>query len=161
MAQDFLELLDKKASLHQKGWIWQRILLFLLFLFIIAGGIGVFGDGLASQQTAGEQSAGWWITYGCLARQDAPMKLEMHWNTSHSGVSVIRIPNHYLQHFQVESVTPEPVAVNTYHNQVHYSFSGSGAQTVLFYLRPAQAGRLRSRLHINDYTFELQHFIYP
>ena len=153
--------MEDKIDLHRTGWRVQSILRTIIFLFILAAALGVFGDGILGRQILGEKNSNVWLEYDRFGRKDAPGKLELHLAGSEDSPAQLIIPSSYLKNFHIEAITPTPTAIATRNNQVAYSFDATGALTVVFRMKPDAIGKVQGSILVNNQTFNLNHFIYP
>ena len=157
---EFLQLEDK-IDLHRKGWRVQSVFLTVIFLFILAAGLGLFGDGILGQKILGEKNSGLWLEYDRFGRNQAPGKMEVHVMGSGNSPVQLIIPSSYLKNFHIEAITPAPNAIATHHDQVAYTFNAEGPFTVVFRMKPDAIGKVQGSILVNNKNFVLNHFIYP
>ena len=150
--------IDESIPLHEKGWIVQRIGWVIIIAIVIAGILGIFGEGPMSEQrpVSGNIKA----TYERFFRFEAEMKIVVESNSDH--ISQISFPQQYLKNFKIVRFVPEPVNNITAPGEVIYNFLPAQNRVVSVYLTPTSKGRIKGNMKVNGMnTFSLHHFIYP
>ena len=149
--------LQEDLHLHEKGWIIQRIGWAVLFAVIIAGIIGVFGNG--------------WVSYEKIAAKNITIKYDrfLRYRTetsyqlqSSEHVRTISFPEEFLKNFEVVRFIPEPVENSSSQNNIKYSFNPGDNRIITIYLTPQEYGTVGGQIAVNNNTkLNLAHFIYP
>jgi hypothetical protein len=151
--------IEEDIPLHEKGWRFQRIGWALIFAFILAAAVGVFGDGIASRRTLIDNGVR--LEYDRFYRHEARMEMKIHYD-NYSTVPVhVSIANSYLQKFKIESILPEPSSSRVEGDRMHYFFEGSGPMDITFYATPRTFGSIKGLIGIGDKDYPISHFIYP
>ena len=150
--------IDEAIQLHEKGWIIQRIGWVCIIGIMIAGILGLFGEGPLSKKNpvSGNIKA----TYERFFRYEAEMKIVMESSSDH--ISNISFPQHYLKNFKLIRFVPEPEQNITTANVVIYRFMPSLNRVVTIYLTPKNRGTIQGDMKVNGINnFSLHHYIYP
>ncbi len=150
--------LDDELDLHQKGWIVQRIGWICMMLLIAAASLGAFGSGWLSQESYSKQSQS--VCYEKFARLESPMILQFNC-TAINGTTTIRVPQSYMQGFEIKQITPTPSGQKAVDGSIEYTFDSVDRITVRFHLEPQVVGSRIARVKVNEVDFGLRHFIYP
>jgi hypothetical protein len=150
--------IDEAIHLHERGWIIQRVGWVCIIGIMVAGILGVFGEGPFSNMKAASGNIK--ATYERFFRYEAEMKINVESSSDH--ISNISFPQHYLKYFKVIRFVPEPEQNITSPTDVIYRFMPSQNRVVTIYLTPKQRGTIEGEMKINGTDrFLLHHFIYP
>jgi hypothetical protein len=150
--------IEESISLHEKGWIIQRVGWVVVIAIVIAGILGVFGEGPLSKEepVSGNIKA----KYERFFRFEAEMKIVVESSADH--ISQISFPQHYLKNFKILRFVPEPDNNITAAGEVIYNFLPAQNRIVSVYLTPTNHGQIDGDMKVNGVnTFSLHHFIYP
>jgi hypothetical protein len=150
--------IEEELQLHEKGWVIQRIGWFLIIAAMLAGALGVFGEGILSKQrpSAGNIQA----EYEHFLRFESETKLAIQSADEH--ISTISLPQKYLKDFRVIRFVPEPVNSNTTIDDIKYNFPPAENHIVSIYLMPKTTGSINGLMKVNTSNqIPLHHFIYP
>jgi hypothetical protein len=149
--------LDERLDLHEKGWVIQRVGWVIIFAIMLAGLLGLFGEGLFSQKTV--SNGGTKVEYERFFRYETEMKIKFE---SGTHIRTISFPQEYLKDFRIVRFEPEPFSNNTSHNEVIYNFLPEQNLIVSIYLIPKSYGFISGTWKVNGTSnFNLNHFIYP
>ena len=150
--------IDESLPLHEKGWVVQRVGWVIIIAIIIAGILGLFGEGVLSKKkpVSGNITA----TYESFYRYDAEMKIVIESSSDH--ISQISFPQQYLKNFEILRFIPEPDNNVTSAGEVIYNYLPAQNRVVSIYLTPTNKGSIKGDMKVNGMnTFSLHHFIYP
>jgi hypothetical protein len=150
--------IDESLPLHEKGWVIQRVGWVIIISTVIAGILGLFGEGPLSKQSpvSGNIKA----TYERYFRFEAEMKIIVESASDH--VSQISLPQAYLKNFKLLRFVPEPHHNTTAAGEVIYEFLPGQNRIVAIYLTPTNHGQIDGDMKVNGTNvFSLHHFIYP
>lgn len=150
--------LNEDIRLHQKGWMVQPIGKVLILSFMIAGLLGMFGDGWLSQQNILQGRTQ--LQYERYFRQDAEMKMQVS-QAGVTGRSAISFPLAYINQLQVTQVIPEPEQTFIRDGQMWYVFQAEQNLVVTFLIRPKTRGGLPGSVYVNEENIPVHHFIFP
>jgi hypothetical protein len=151
--------IEEELDLHEKGWRLQRFGWGFIYLIVLLGAIGLFGDGLLSKKTITTNEIS--VEYDRFYRHEAHMELKIDIPSNQPEGFFISFPNGYLKNFRIESVFPEATAVKISGDRVNYLFAGEGHSSLVFYLVPQAMGNISGVVQINQTEFSISHFIYP
>lgn len=149
--------IDEKIELHKKGWKVQKIGWAFIFLIMLLGLLGFYGEGIMSEKvlTAGEIH----VEYDQLYRYEKEMKVLI---TADAGnIQTVTIPQQYIQQFKISSIVPQPQASHMEGDEIIYQFSGSGNKVISVYMIPEVYGNVKGNIKVNNQTFSIHHFIFP
>jgi hypothetical protein len=147
--------------------IWshaQTILQALIGLIVVAGLIGVFGQGWLSKVTRTFPTLPLSVTYERLLRANAPTEMKVAVTEPLPSETLrIDIGADLLDHASIGSTQPRAEAVDATPNGVTYTFRlGPERQgTVIFKLAPRRVGRVEAELSSRGEQLSLPLFIYP
>lgn len=151
--------IDEHIHLHKRSWKVQRIGWILIYTFIAAAALGLFGDGWLSKRKIINDAAT--VEYDRFFRQEAYMQFKVNITASDNTGAIVSFPNEYLKHFKIASITPEPKENNISGKQVNYYFPGAAPMNIVFYLSPQTTGNVEGNVAVNNNRFTISHFIYP
>ena len=150
--------IDEDLKLHERGWVVQRVGWLFILAVMLAGILGLFGEGFLSRKTA---TAGNIQTeYEQYFRYEAEMAIKIKSQNEH--ISTISLPQDYLKDFRIIRFIPEPLHNSTIGTDVVYNFQPASNQTVTVYLIPKTNGSLDGVMKVNgSNSIPLHHYIYP
>ena len=150
--------IDEQIKLHEKGWVIQRVGWVLILLVMVAGLLGLFGEGVLSKQTAAAGNIK--AEYERFMRYEAEMKVLLEAPNEH--IATISLPQEYLKSFRNVRFEPEPLSNNSTANEIIYHFQPASNHIVTLYLTPKGRGSLDGTMKVNgSNAIPLHHFIYP
>lgn len=150
--------LDERPALHQKGWKIQPIGKALVLLIMLAGLLGLFGNGWLSKQWLLQGRTQ--IKFERFYRRNSDMKLEVA-AAGVAGRSAISFPLGYIKNFEVVKIVPEPERSFVRDGQLWYVFEAEQNLQADFYLRASKAGSIAGSVFVNEENIPIHHFIYP
>jgi hypothetical protein len=149
--------IDEVLPLQEKGWVWQRIGWGLILAIMLAGGLGLFGEGLLSEKTATAGNSE--VQYEQFFRYEVEMKVLVQ---SKDHISSISFPGQYLKNFRIVRFVPEPANNNSTNGTVKYNFLPSENNIVSIYMVTKGYGSIGGTMKVNEKdNFQLNHFIFP
>jgi hypothetical protein len=143
--------IDEDIAFQQKEWIFQRIGLAALFLFVIAALMGLTGmGGPLSRGKAGDSNGPLQVEYERFVRRGSFSKVTLHVRGA-TGAIRFWVSAPYLEHVQVDSVVPAPdlESVET-HRHIYVIRAGSPDVTVTVNVKHEEAGRLTAEVGFVD-----------
>ncbi len=148
--------IDEGVSLHQKGWLVQRIGWVIIFTIPLLGAFGMYGEGWISnrQKEKGSVKA----EYERFYRYEKEMQIRV---TSAGHMPQISLPQDYLKHFRVVRIIPEPEQRLAENGNIVYRFGGTDNRSVSIYVIAQTYGNLRGTMAVNNQEFSIHHFIFP
>lgn len=148
---------EDDTALHKKGWVVQRIGWVLMFVFLIAALLGLFGEGPLSAKTI--EAGSITVKYQRFCRYEHGMQLKLL--SAGEGITVVALPQQYLKKFKVDKIVPSPSSEVASPGYINYMFAGQQNDNVSFYLLPSERGGAGGVIKVNNQTVALQHYIYP
>src|SRR5688572_9383319 len=91
--------IDEHLAMQKKGWVLQRVGILCIFAFILSAGVGLYGDGLVSNQNKTEAQSS--IEYERFFRYEAKMDFKV--KATNPKNTTISFPASYLNHFEISS----------------------------------------------------------
>lgn len=150
--------LNERLDLHRKGWQVQPFGKALIVAFMIAGLLGLFGNGWLSKQNIRQGRAQ--VSYERFFRRDGKMELEVSM-TGVSGRSAISFPLAYLKDIEITQVMPQPERSFIREGQVWYVYEADQNLQARFSLRPQTRGSIYGSVYVNEENIPIHHFIFP
>ena len=149
--------IDEHLVLQERGWALQRFGWLFIIGVMIAGGLGLFGEGVLSSRTLKDGNSS--IAYERFLRYETEMKIVVQ---SKDHIASISFPEQYLKKFRIVRIVPEAVNNNTIHNSVKYNFLPAENHLITVYLVPKDYGTIAGVMKINEKeNFAVNQFIYP
>lgn len=149
--------INEELEMHEKGWIIQRVGWVVLISIMVAGALGLFGDGWASQQKPTQDNTT--VEYERFYRYETEMEVRIQ---SAEHIASIALPQEYIKNFRRMRFEPEPENNTTIGGEVVYNFLPASNRILTIYLVPKNQGSISGTLKVNGRTsFTLHHFIYP
>jgi hypothetical protein len=149
--------LKDEIDLHRKGWIVQRIGWALMFAFLVAAILGLFGEGPLSKKKI--QAGNINVEYERFCRYEHGMEIRLQ--SDAENISTVSIPQTYLKSFRVGIIVPEPAKQIAATGSVQYQFEGPQNNIVSFYLNPIDRKTVEGIFHVNNHPFTIKQTIYP
>jgi hypothetical protein len=149
--------IDEHLPLQESGWVVQRFGWIFIVSVMVAGGLGLFGEGILSKRkvTAGSSKA----EYEHYFRYETEMKMLVQ---SPKHIGSISLSQEYLKKFRIVRFVPEPVDNNTLNNEVRYNFLPAENHIVSIYMISKDYGSISGTMKVNETDkINLHHFIYP
>ena len=149
--------IDEELLWHEKGWDIQRVGQIMVVLVILAGALGIFGEGLFSKTNTRNGTVN--VEYERFFRYQTEMKILVK---SKEHISTISFPQTYLKKFKLIRFMPEPESNSTTAREIVYSFLPEENHIVSIYLETENYGNISGLVKINGKdSIPLQHYIYP
>lgn len=159
--------IDEDMQFQRMSWAFQRVGWVAMLLVIIAGLLGIFGgDGALNAASLGGEGSLLHVTYGPFARVISPMDLHVRMRGG-NGVDEMRIwiSREYLDEMEIQTLEPEPEAVEVTTDRLIYTFrlGDSDVQAeITFMMEPQRVGSLAGRIGIEGgESYEFMQFIFP
>jgi hypothetical protein len=149
--------IDDEISLHRKGWVIQRIGWILMFAFLIAAILGLFGEGPLSSKKI--QAGNISVEYERFCRYEHGMEIRLQ--SAGENISKVSIPQTYLKSFRLGTIVPEPEKQIATAGSIQYQFEGSQNNIVSFYLSPIERKTVEGMFQVNDHPVTIKQTIYP
>lgn len=159
-----IERVVRKASAFQhREWVAQRIGWALLALVLIAGVLGLFGDGPLAHRSLENEAAV--LEYDRFIRNEADARWRVEIKDVAPGESVrIAIDAAFASHYEFRSIQPTPLSASIDGGRWVYQFDAGDARgtSVLFIVQAEQVGTHAGTIRVNDAPpFMVSQFAYP
>jgi hypothetical protein len=149
--------LKEEQDLHEKGWVIQRVGWVIMFAIVLAGALGLFGEGLISKQKSSNEAVS--VEFERFFRYEAEMDIRIQ---SSEHIASVTLPQQYIKNFRTLRFEPEPENTTTINDGVVYNFLPGNNRILTIYLDPKSYGTISGTLKVNGTSnFNLNHFIYP
>ena len=163
--------IDLDDSKHQRiqhwEWIAERVGWVLIASILVAGGLGLIGPGIFSHRQAMSSDGRLRIEYHRIQRNEAPCELLIQFERPSADQDAIRlaISRAFTDATTIESLVPEPDAVEMQADRLVYTFLISGpardGKVVLRY-QNHRIGSLRYDMALDaGANLSLSHFVCP
>jgi hypothetical protein len=149
--------LNEHLEMQQSGWNFQRVGLYCILIIVLTAAMGLYGNGVISRKMHTEGSA--WVELDQFFRQNAKMQLRV--GTESAKKVIISFSMHYLNHFEIDAIVPEPKESYFENDEIRYTFNGDDSITITFYLVPQDVGNIKGSLRVNENLFTINHLIFP
>lgn len=161
---DGLEV-EQDLEFQRRSWAVQRIGWIVMLVIVVAGLVGVFGNGPLSLIAVSHPGSVQRVEYQRFVRVSSPTTLRFSAVPSHNGVVQLRLSQSYLGKVYLERITPEPAKVVAATDQLLLSFDTMEANqpiTIVMHLKPQGMGLLRGQTRIgNEDPLSLTQLVYP
>lgn len=161
-----LEIYQDLAFEERAAW-WQRAGWLVLTLVLLAGLLGLFGDGPLSRAGAGAPDGPLRVEYDRFGRLlgETELRVQLGAGTARDGTVRLWLERDYLDRMRPRRIAPEPEGVEAGPDRLIYTFrvadAGAPAQ-IIFTLEPAALGAGGAHLGLVDGpTVRLDQLIYP
>lgn len=148
---------EDDISLHRKGWIIQRIGWVLMFVFLIAALLGLFGEGPLSRKKI--KAGNITLEYERFCRYEHGIEIRLQ--SEGENIYTVSIPQKYLKSFRVGDIVPEPQKQTATPGYINYQFEGSQNNVITFYVSPVQRSNVEEVFRVNANSFTIKQTIYP
>jgi hypothetical protein len=148
---------EDNIALHKKGWVIQRIGWGLMFAFLLAAVLGLFGEGPLSKRkvTIGHIT----VEYERFGRYEHGMIMRVE--SRHENINTIVITDDYLRVFRISNIVPRPQRQAGSGGDVEFYFEGPGNTEVTFYTEPVERRSVNAPVKVNNNSFSIKQTIYP
>ena len=145
---------EQDLDFQRREWAIQRAAWLVFLAIVLAAVLRLFGsDGLVSDAAAGEKDGPLFVEYQRFERYHAPTELTVQIGPGVAREGAVRLwlDSGYAQSPEIDSVLPEPEAVEVGSERVTYVFQVSTPDeptTIALQVRHSQFARQRGRLGI-------------
>jgi hypothetical protein len=112
----------------RREWVVQRVAWVVMVLVLVGALVGFFGNGPWSERTAVSDGGGLRVEYQRVVRFQAQTQLVFTLEAEGGSPVTLVIGDGYLEHFEFESVVPEPESQH------------AGSEEMVLTFRPVRAG---------------------
>jgi len=150
-----------EGRFHEREWLIQRIGWGCMVAFVVAAILGLFGNGLLSEQRIGDARTAT-LKYENSGRHAASLRLELTIATQAAGEVSFDVNEAYLNSFELKTIVPEPSAVESLGEWLRFKFAANGTPTTITLdLMPDKIGRKDGVIKVGDRELHFSQFIYP
>jgi hypothetical protein len=147
--------LDEDLTFQERFHYVQRIAWVIAGLVIIAALLGLFGSGLLTGADAGDAEDGLQLHYQRFARYQAPTSVQVELTTPDPAAAQVEfwIRRSTLNHYQIESISPEPESIEVDGDRFVYTFAkapGTSVVEVDIHLQPEEFGPSSLRMGMGE-----------
>ena len=159
--------LEEDIGFQRRDWAVRHIAWAVLVLVFLAALLGLFGNGILSKATLGDDGMPLQVEYQRFGRHKAPMGLKMRLGPEAVQEGKVRLwlERSYLNTMQVETIVPQPGSVESGANHLIYVFNVSSSNfpvEVTFLMQSESIGRQTGRLGLEGGpSLSFSQFIYP
>jgi hypothetical protein len=150
--------------LQKVTWRMQRLGWAAIFVLILLAVLGLFSNGPLSSTTAADDARRIVVEYDRFQRNGALADMQVDLAVDHEGMATLVASPAFVEAFQIEAMTPEPVEQRGGPDGVALIFqcAGSGSVPVRMFIRPTKIGLIRSAVGLpGEPPVDLVHFVYP
>lgn len=101
--------IEEDLNHQKKAWRIRSAGFILIILFVVASALGLFGTGVLSKITEGDEASGFYIETEKFLRAGAPAQMIIHLKDRSPDTLEIFFNNDFLKNIKIESITPRPV----------------------------------------------------
>lgn len=131
MTKRTLEI-EEDLDFQRKEWLWQRIGLGVLALFVLAALFGLTGaGGPLSHAEAGERGSALHIEYERIVRRGAMATVTLHVRSNARGTIQFWIAAPYFDHVMIDTVVPQPDGVSIERDRYVYTIRSNAAEATI------------------------------
>ena len=146
--------IEEDLEFTRRVWRAQRIGWVLLAAWVVAALLGVLGPGPLASSSASSPDGALRLEYGRFEHFQRPFELEFAIGSDATRAELVRIwiDVAYLERFDLERITPEPVATLAGADRQAFEFRAlepGRPMRVTFELEPRSAGRVEGRAGID------------
>ncbi|HKY20623.1 MAG TPA: hypothetical protein VJM31_05335 [Vicinamibacterales bacterium] len=147
MTKRTLEI-DEDLDFQRKEWLWQRIGIAMLILFVLVALLGLTGaGGPLSHGAAGDRGSPIHIEYERVVRRGARATMKLHLRSNAPGAIQFWVSAPYVEHVKIETVLPQPDGVSVDQSRQVYTIRSDAAEaTVLLHAEHLTIGRLHGEI---------------
>ena len=177
---DYLSTPDK-LEFQRNNWRAERVGWAALAAVVLAALLGLFGDGVLSNDEAASADGMLTVAYRRFLRAESPAKLEVTaaQALADGGRLAIRLDAAWLARFEIVAIEPEPESTTLAADRTTFLFATTAASataatagtttaatasepvTVRFRLEAEKAGVAVGAVGVGTAQIELRQFVYP
>lgn len=157
--------IDEDLPFLRRSWQVERAGLALFALLVLAGFLGLFGEGALSRTSVRSGEGTLSLEYLRFARRGATTELRISLAPAGEGSARLWIGHGYLHEVEVTAITPEPQSVQSTQDGVVYDLAVGDAQQpaiVSIHVQPRGFGLFRLDIgHADGERLQLRQVVYP
>jgi len=158
---DFARSQKESLPFQRREWVVQRIGWVVFALILLAGLLGLFGDGPLAHRVAASPALQ--IEYDWLIRRDSPTTWKLTPRVPpKDGHYRVALDADWAQHFRMHGIQPEPASARLVDGRWEYEFEASASVPIVFNVEARRMGSLEGSIRLGDAPpIELSQFAYP
>jgi hypothetical protein len=158
--------IHEDLTFQYRSWRIRRVGWTVMGLILVAGALGLLGQGPLSRATTGPPGGPFQVDYERMAHYESTAVLRLHLTPEavRDERATIRLGEQYVRHIQIEAITPMPASANGSSEGVSYVFHLKPGQpsVITFYLKLRQVGLLTGEVGIGDSPpVGFRQFVFP
>ena len=160
---DFVDGLSRTLPFQRREWLVQRIGWVMMGLIILAGALGLMGNGpLAKRMLANDTLQ---LDFEWLVRRDAQTTWKLTPRAAPTGGAYrVSLDANWAQHFEIHSIEPEPDSTHLANGRWVYEFEARDARPtpIVFHVEARKTGPLEGSVGLNDaQPLVVKQFVFP
>lgn len=152
-----MELVEQRYSFEKKELRIHKIFGVLMLLFLTAGMLGLFGDGILSSSKV--ETSEYEITYDRFVRNESPSELYIHLKNA-KETTTISFSKEYSERVEIKNTVPSPETVEIKDGLLVFTFNTSRQGVIAFYLWPVESGSTELELSVQDDINYLSQYVF-
>ena len=149
------------AKFHRREWRAERIGWLVLFAFISAALLGLFGKGPLSHKIVGDARTAT-LVYERFLRFSTASQLELAIAKSGPGSIAVEMNESYLRDVEITSITPNPSNSTLLGDRHRFEFDLVDAPaTIVIRITPDKVGTVRGSFIVAGTRLDFSQFVYP
>lgn len=158
--------INQDLNVQRQMWTIQRVGWAAMALIILLGAAGLFGQGPASQATAGSVTGPLYLEYERFGRYQSSSTLRLHIQApDEPGPILLWINSAYLAGIEIQQITPSPAKMSAADQGVLVHINTSGRRepsVVTVYFQFHSIGSLAGEIRVSDQaSVQFNQFVYP
>lgn len=155
---------DLEIESAEPVWGLHRLFFVLMALFLIAGIIGVFGNGPASRRIEKDSTGALQVQFDKTIRAKAPAEYQIRSTAPVNADHQIRLSPEFTQQMEINRIVPEPKSMKSERGSLLMTFSNSASDELLvhLYAEPERMGKFNGMISRPDQSqIPISQFILP
>lgn len=152
-----IELVEERHSFEKRELRIHKIFGVCMVLFLTAGLLGLFGDGMVSSQKI--EASEYEITYDRFVRNESPTELFVHLENAEK-TTTISFNEAYTEKVEIKNIVPSPASVQIKNGLLVLNFNTSREGVIIFYLWPIESGSAELELSVQDDINYLSQYVF-
>jgi hypothetical protein len=157
--QDF----EDEERYHRRKWVVQRIGWTAMLLLIVVASLGFLGGAGPFTRVEAGNSPNLKISYERFLRYAATSAIDVSVDAAGSRSFTLEINDSYLQHFDLESILPEPRLMDAAQGRLIMTFEATSTPTTItLRMKPEQMGGQSGVFRVSSGDeITIEQFVYP
>lgn len=149
---------NEQYSFELKEYKVQKVFWVLITFFLVAGLLGVFGEGILSRVIIEEED--FQIEYERFMRDETPADFSVYITKSSGNSVTIAVGKDYIKKVKIQGVVPQPASVETRDERLIYTFNAAGNGLITFNIQPQYVGAVNLEIAVQGHTKHLNQYIF-